>query len=150
MTLTTLKASLINVILPNRCPGCDGFLHAGELLCPACEEAVLLPHDDYCHRCGKERCMCKQKTFAYDSAVVCARYSDEAEDPAVRAVWALKNSRNTNFAEFAAQIFAERLQHSLTYGTFDCVTAVRLPEGFPSPTGRTCSIRNAPRPRSTA
>ena len=126
MTLTTLKASLLNFLLPNRCPCCDAFLLAGELLCAACEEKVLLPHDDYCHRCGKIRCICKTQTPSYDMAIVCARYSGEWNDPGVRAVWQLKNSCNTNFAGFAGKIIAERLKHSLDYGTYDCVTAVPM------------------------
>jgi competence protein ComFC len=126
MTLTTLRRSLINFLLPNRCPGCDAFLHAGELLCSACEEKILLPHDDYCHVCGKLRCKCKAHPPDYDMAVVCARYSGEENDPAVRAIWELKNSRNTNFAEFSAKIIAERIRHSLDYGQYDCVTAVPM------------------------
>ena len=126
MILTTLKASLTNFILPNRCPGCGAFLTPREMLCPGCEEKILLRHDDYCHVCGKIRCQCKTHRFGYDSVVLCARYSDDPDDPAVRAVWALKNSRNTNLAEFSAEIIARRLRHSLTYGTFDCVTAVPM------------------------
>lgn len=126
MTLTTLKASLINLLLPNRCPGCDTFLCAGELLCASCEETVLLPHDDYCHTCGKMQCRCKRQPPSYDQAVVCAQYADDPDAPAVRAIWALKNSQNTNFARFTAKILAERLRFSLDYGTYDCVTAVPM------------------------
>lgn len=126
MLRMTLKASLINLLFPNRCPGCNAFLTAGERLCPACETHILLPHDDYCHTCGKLTCLCRSRTFAYDQAIVCARYTDEPDDPAVRAIWALKNSRNTNFAAFAAQIIAERLQYSYDYGTYDFVTAVPM------------------------
>ena len=126
MTLTTLRRSLIDLLLPNRCPGCDAFLHSGELLCPACEERILLTHDDYCHVCGMLRCRCKSHPPDYDMAVVCARYSGEPDDPAVRAIWELKNSRNTNFAEFAGNILAERIRHSLDYGHYDCVTSVPM------------------------
>ena len=126
MTLTTLRRSLLDLLLPNRCPGCDAFLHPGELLCPACEEKILLPHDDYCHICGKLRCKCKAHPPDYDMAVVCARYSGEPDDPAVRAVWELKNSLNTNFAAFAGKLLAERIRHSLDYGQYDCVTSVPM------------------------
>ena len=126
MTLKTLQASLLNFLLPNRCPGCDAILHAGELLCSECEEKILLPHDDYCHVCGKLLCKCQHHPPVYDMAVVCARYTGEPDDPAVRAVWALKNSMNTNFAAFTASILAERLRHSLDYGQYDCVTAVPM------------------------
>ena len=126
MTLTTLRASLINIVLPNRCPACDRFLTAGERLCPDCEAAVLLPHDDYCHTCGKMQCLCKRRTFAYDQALVVSRYQSGPEDRVFRAIWALKNSRNRNFAYFAAIIMADRLKHSVDYGRFDLVTAVPM------------------------
>lgn len=126
MTLTTLKASLISLILPNRCPGCDALLYPGELLCADCEGKVLLPHDDYCHTCGKLRCFCQKRTVFYDRAIICSRYTADLADPAVRSVWALKNTQNTNFARFAAKIIAERLRHSLDYGNFDLVTAVPM------------------------
>ena len=126
MTLTILRASLINFLLPNRCPGCDTFPTAGERLCPACEESALLLHDDYCHFCGKVFCICKRTTRHYDRVVVCSRYTDEPDDAAVRAVWALKNSYNTNFAYFAAGIIAERLKNSADYGSCDLITAVPI------------------------
>lgn len=126
MHLTILRNSLLNLILPNRCPGCDTFLHPGELLCPACEEQILIPHDDYCHTCGKLRCHCKSHPPVYDMALVCARYTGDPEDPTVRAIWELKNSLNTNFAEFAGRILAERIRYSLDYGSYDCVTAVPM------------------------
>ena len=126
MTRKTLRAALLNLLLPNRCPGCDTFLHPGELLCQTCEEKILLPHDDYCHTCGKLRCLCKVHPPDYDMAVICARYTGDPDDPADRAVWALKNSLNTNFARFAGQMIAERIRYSLDYGTYDCVTAVPI------------------------
>lgn len=126
MILKTLQASLLNLLLPNRCPGCDAFLHSDELLCPACEEKILLPHDDYCHVCGMLRCKCGTHPPDYDMAVICARYTGEPDDPAVRAIWELKNSLNTNFAAFAGNMIAQRIRHCPDYGVFDCVTAVPM------------------------
>ncbi len=129
MPLTPLRASLINFLLPNRCSGCGAILTPCECLCPACEEAVLLPHDDYCHVCGKVFCTCKRLTRHYDHVVLCSRYTGNQTDPAVRAMWELKNSHNTNFARFAAKIIAERLKNSVEYGSFDLITAVPMHHG---------------------
>lgn len=122
----TLKASLINVLCPNRCPGCGAFLPAFARLCPDCEESVLLRNDDYCHFCGKMRCFCGRKTVSYDSATVCSRYFAKDDMPADRALWAYKRGRNHAIAYFAASILASRLTDSILYGTFDLVTSVPM------------------------
>ncbi len=126
MILTTLQASLIDLLLPNRCPGCDAFLAAGELLCTACEDAIRLPAETFCPVCGMPSCRCRQSLPVYDQALVCTRYLHDREAPAVRAIWALKNSRNTNFARYSAKILAERIRQDEDSGTYDCVTAVPM------------------------
>jgi len=84
---------------------------------------MILGQDDYCHRCGKISCMCKYLQPAYDKAVVACQYANET----VPAVICMKESRNTNFAGFAARILAERLKFSLEYGLdFDDVMPVPM------------------------
>ena len=117
-----IRNNLLNLFFPNRCPGCNKILTASEDLCETCSEHTLLTHDSYCQRCGKEACICKRAVFAYDRAVVCCRYADEAAAAVVR----MKTSENTNFAHFAARILAERIRFSLNFGTFDCVMPVPM------------------------
>ncbi|MBR1528930.1 MAG: ComF family protein [Oscillospiraceae bacterium] len=115
---------LFNFFYPNRCPKCGAFLFAEELLCEACAEEILIEQDGYCHACGKTNCLCKYKPLAYDRAVVACRY-DSRTAP---AVYQLKESRNTNFAYFAARILAERLRHGSYYETekFDYIMPVPM------------------------
>ena len=103
---------LLNVLWPNRCPGCDCFLTANEMVCPACAEDMLLDHDACCHVCGKVACRCKEARFAYDRAVVSFAYAGAT----IPAVYRLKDSQNTNFSHFAAEILAERVKISPIYG----------------------------------
>lgn len=117
-----LKASLLNLFFPNRCPGCGKVLTAAETMCTECGEHTLIGQDDYCHFCGKESCVCKYHKRTFDRVVVACRYADEAR----RAVLAMKDSKNTNFAYFSAELLANRVRHGEYYGTFDCVMPVPM------------------------
>ncbi len=117
-----IRKKILNFFYPNFCPLCETFLTAEELLCDVCGEKMLLGQDDYCHHCGKVSCMCQHHTPSYDKAVIACRY-DKQTSPAVIC---LKNSRNTNFAYFAAQIIAQRLQYGQYYGTFDAIIPVPM------------------------
>ncbi len=114
--------SLLNFFYPNRCPACDSLISAHALLCEACAEKLLLGQDDYCHLCGKVNCICKHVQYAYDQAVVCSAYAEGT----IPAIIALKSSRNTNFAPYAAQILANRLELGIYYKQIDCVMPVPM------------------------
>ncbi len=118
----TWTRSLLDFFYPNRCPACDAFIDAHELLCENCADTLLVGHEDYCHYCGKTVCRCKQFSPAYDYAVVCSVYHE-----AMPAVIRLKDSTNTNFAVYAAQILASRLQLGISYyKQIDCVIPVPM------------------------
>lgn len=112
--------SLLNLLYPNRCPVCGTFIGAQVLLCDTCADSVVLAQDAYCHSCGKTTCLCSRSEFAYDAAVVCAVYQNVTP-----AIIALKQSANTNFAFYAAQILAERLRTD-NYPRPDCVMPVPM------------------------
>ena len=86
-----MTQKILNFFYPNFCPKCGAFLLPEELLCDSCAEKILLEQDGYCHRCGKETCICKYQTFSYDKAVVACRYDKETAP----AVISLKMSKNT-------------------------------------------------------
>ena len=113
---------LLNILWPNRCPGCNAFLTASEMVCPACAEDMLLGQDAYCHVCGKVACRCGRARYAFDRAVVSCAYAGAT----IPAVYQLKDSHNTNLTHFAAQILAERVKISPTYGVPDCVMPVPM------------------------
>ncbi len=114
--------SLLNFLYPNRCPACGIYLDAHALLCEYCSEKLLLSQNDYCTSCGKTRCICGKKELAYNRAVICSCY----DGGAVPAILELKRSRNTNFAYYAAQILAARLESSASYSQVDCVMPVPM------------------------
>ncbi len=113
-------SSLLNFFYPNRCPACDCILTAKELLCSTCSDLLPLKAEQYCHSCGKPDCMCGQLSLSYDGAAVCSAYTEGT----VRAILQLKQSRNTNFAIFAARILAEQLRKEQLH--FDCVIPVPM------------------------
>ncbi|MBR4318754.1 MAG: ComF family protein [Oscillospiraceae bacterium] len=119
-----MTQKILNFFYPNFCPKCGVFLLPEELLCDSCAEKILLEQDGYCHQCGKETCICKYQTFAYDKAVVACRYDKETAP----AVISLKMSKNTNFAYFSARILAERLKHGSYYQlqNISCVMPVPM------------------------
>ncbi len=122
MTLTQWTKSLLNFFYPNRCPVCGAFLDAFSLTCESCGDAMILGQDDYCHRCGKVACMCKNTNTAYDWTVVSCRYAEET----IPAIVEMKQSRNTNFADFSARLLAERLRDNPFYGKIDCIVPVPM------------------------
>lgn len=84
---------------------------------------LLLEQDGYCHDCGKIICRCSYFPHAYDRAVVCSAYKEGT----VPAVIALKKSVNTNFAVYAAQILAKRLELGAAYyKKIDCIMPVPM------------------------
>ncbi len=119
-----ITREVLNFFYPNVCPKCNAFLLPEELLCDSCAEKILLEQDAYCHQCGKENCICKYQTFAYDKVVAACRYDKETAP----AVISLKMSKNTNFAYFSARILAERLKHGSYYQlqTISCVMPVPM------------------------
>ncbi len=116
-------SSLLNFFYPNRCPACGCLISAHELVCADCEDTLLLEQDAYCHDCGKVACICKRGTNSYDKAVICSAYRDHT----VPAIVRLKKSENTNFAVYAAQILASRLEYGVSYyKKIDCVMPVPM------------------------
>lgn len=122
MTMNRWTRYLLNFLYPNRCPVCEAFLSADEMLCESCSEKILMHHEDYCHYCGKVACICKHTTLHYDRAVVCSGYTNGT----VSAIVHLKKADNTNFAYFAAGILAARLQDNPLYREIDCVMPVPM------------------------
>lgn len=116
-----LKATVLQMLYPNRCPGCNAFLTAYETVCDDCADSMLLEQNSYCHRCGKVTCFCQYKKLFYDDAVIACRY----ENAAVPCVLKLKQAKNTNFAGFSARILAQRLQNS-AYGKAELIVPVPM------------------------
>lgn len=116
-----LKMSVLNLLYPNRCPGCDRFLSAQETVCQLCAESMLVEQNGYCHECGKITCSRQHKKLYYDKAVVACRY----DHAAVPAVLKLKKSRNLNFADFSGKILAERFTNA-EYGKADMIIPVPM------------------------
>ena len=114
--------SLLELLWPNRCPGCNALIGSDKVVCEACGERMLLEHDAVCRRCGKVGCICDKKQLAYDRAVAACAYAEET----IPAIIRMKQSQNTNFAEFAARILAERLRHGIDFGEIDCVMPVPM------------------------
>ena len=61
-----------DLIFPNRCPFCSGFIPWNALVCPECEQK--LENGSFCPVCGKQRCECLAGGFFYDGCAVARPY----------------------------------------------------------------------------
>ncbi len=103
-TIGRLGLYVLDILFPNRCPFCGGFIMWDELCCRGCLDALEPANDSICHRCGQDKCRCDKSRYAFD-AVYGSLFFDETRD----AVYLLKNSGELNFAKLAAGDFADRI-----------------------------------------
>lgn len=103
-TIGRLGLYVLDILFPNRCPFCGGFIMWDELCCRDCLDTLEPANDIICHRCGQDKCRCDKSRYAFD-AVYGSFFFDEVRD----AVYLFKQSGELNFAKLAAGDFAGRI-----------------------------------------
>lgn len=83
-----------DLFFPNRCPCCDCFITAQELICDDCKSKLIC--SDYCKICGNSECICKENEVPCNKAYCLCDY----EDVAKQGVVSYKSGENRNFAHF--------------------------------------------------
>lgn len=102
-----LKEYLIDLIFPNRCPFCGGFIEYDRLCCEDCFGSILWADDNICLKCGKpfpDKCMCSRKLY-YDMCIPAAYYADKARN----GIHNLKFKKGTNAAVIFGRVLRDRL-----------------------------------------
>ena len=104
-TLRQSTAYIADILAPNRCPCCSGFIKWDELLCNTCKNS-LEPADDTSLP-TPEGCIRALSAFRF-------------KDPARQGIYSLKDGFGRNFARFTARILSESLDPS----RFDLISCV--------------------------
>ncbi|MDR0984438.1 MAG: double zinc ribbon domain-containing protein [Ruminococcus sp.] len=101
MRLHQIFRYAIDIILPNRCPGCGKFIPWDEYICVDCA-GKLSPANGLCKKCGFKKCSCGKNPPNYDSFISCFFYKGKA----INGIMGMKTASNANFGIFCGQIIA--------------------------------------------
>lgn len=96
---------LADILAPNRCPCCDGFIRWDELLCKGCEARLQRMNGDVPEI--PVGCVRAVAAFCYQGT-------------AKQGIYTLKDGYGKNFARYASLILADRLRRE----DFDLITCV--------------------------
>lgn len=111
---------LIDLVYPNRCPFCGGFIAWNERICKACE--IELKTADICPKCGHIKCVCQTSEPDYDGCAAAYPYTGAVRDGILR----LKYSGGFDTARFIVPTLAQRLRELDFANRADLVTAVPM------------------------
>lgn len=117
-----ISSFLIDLVFPNRCPVCNGFLAYNELICGSCIESLPYITKPYCEKCGKHECVCKKQNVHYDSCFSFVYYAGRVRN----AVMNLKLNGGLHFAEYFARKAATLLEEKGIKDAIDIVTFVPM------------------------
>ncbi len=117
-----ISSFLIDLIFPNRCPVCDGFLAYNELICKSCIESLPYITKPYCERCGKHECICEIQKVYYNNCFSFVYYAGKSR----HAIMNLKLKGGLNFAKYFAKKSATLLDEKGITDTIDLVTFVPM------------------------
>ena len=93
------RAFLLDIVFPNRCPFCDGFITWDTYVCPDCGDKLADANSLICRRCGYEKCICHEEPI-YDMAFAAFFFHDNG---VADAIYRFKHTGDTNIADLAAE-----------------------------------------------
>lgn len=97
--LKSCKAFLLDIIFPNRCQFCDGFIKWNELICRKCLDNLSNANDEICRKCGNVECSCSD-VLNYDMVYATFFFDDSKVN---EAIYRFKHEGNSNIAEYTAE-----------------------------------------------
>ncbi len=101
-----LKAFILDIFLPNRCPFCGKIIMWDRYVCEDCSSAVTGANDIICRRCGQSVCVCGEN-IRYDRVFASFLYK---EKPVKDAIYRLKVDGDTGIAVYAADDIAAHME----------------------------------------
>ena len=96
------KAFLLDIVFPNRCPFCNGFIVWDAYVCPECADKLQDANAQICRKCGYQKCICNDENedIVYDMVLSPFFFHDDG----VRdAIYRFKHIGDTNIADLAAE-----------------------------------------------
>ena len=122
-TLQKISRFCADIIYPNRCPCCDGFIMWNKYLCDECEKKVLIDTGELCPKCGKrqDECICIN-LLEYDQAFAISYYENETKN----ALLDLKRALSKNFGLFAGERLGNLIKADANWLSFDGIVPVPM------------------------
>lgn len=105
---SSLKSYVLDILFPNRCPFCGGFIPYNVLCCEDCFSEILWADEYICRKCGKPKrpgCLCTESP-EYSLCASAAYYSGVVKE----GIFSLKFKNNLN----AAAVFGRALRDELS------------------------------------
>lgn len=98
---------LADLLLPNRCPFCDGFISYDRLCCQECFDSCAWSDENICPLCGKSVLRgCQCGSVSYDGCVCAAYYTGNAKEAVIR----LKYSDTASAAVVFGRVLRDMLK----------------------------------------
>lgn len=103
------RAFLLDIVFPNRCPFCNGFITWDAYVCPECADRLPDANDLICRKCGYEKCICNEdEDNIYDMTFATFFFHDEG----VReAIYRFKRIGDTNIANLSAENIVRHMEN---------------------------------------
>lgn len=120
---SNLKAYLLDLAFPNRCPFCGEFIAYDILCCEKCFHEALWADENICTGCGKlllKGCICGN--VSYDGCYAAAYYADNVRD----CIHNLKFHGNTNGADIFGRVLRARLETAGVLSGIDLIVPVPM------------------------
>lgn len=119
-----IKESVMQQVLPRKCPLCGRIIAANERICGGCSDTLVTVRTPVCRTCGREmfQCVCENEEFYFERCVSPFVYTRSARDGVKRLKY--KNSAET--AEFFGRRMALVVQQEFRRVEIDMVTGVPM------------------------
>jgi len=104
------KSFVLDLLFPNRCPFCGGFIKYDVLCCDECFPEILWSDEYICRICGKPKdpqCGCEE-VRTYDMCITAAYY----EGIVTEGIYSLKFRNNLNSAAIFGRALRDTLRES--------------------------------------
>ncbi len=119
-----IKNTVMQQILPRKCPLCGKIISANERICGNCDDTLVAVRTPICRVCGREmfQCICDYEDFCFDRTVSPFVYTRAARNGVKR----LKYKNSTETAEFFGRRMALVVQQEYKRFDIDMVTGVPM------------------------
>lgn len=119
-----IKSSIIQAVLPRKCPLCGRIIAANERICGNCSDNLVVVSTPICRVCGRElfQCVCEGEFFYFERCVAPFVYTRSAREGVKR----LKYKHSTETAEFFGRRMALAVQQEYRGTDIDVVTSVPM------------------------